>query len=267
MMESLLPPLPAGDDDEGPILILLRHGESEYNASGRFCGWHDAPLTPAGEREASAAGARLAAANILPDVVHTSLLSRSIHSANLVLAACGRDWVPVRRSWRLNERHYGSLTGQRRTEVVAKEGIDRVRFWRRAWEGRPPPMPEGHTHNPQHQDVRYMSLPSELIPRSECLCDVTQRLLPYYFDVICKDLREGRQQQPRLTVATVPYGQNKTPVVFVVAHSSTCRALIMHLQRTPPDQAHTVEVPNGIPVVFHLHSDTLTPKGLPRLLK
>ena len=172
-------------------LVLLRHGESEWNKLNLFTGWYDCDLTDTGRTEAGAAGDMMAEAGVHPDVVHTSVQLRAIRTANEALDRMGRLWVPVRRNWRLNERHYGDLTGRNKAETAEKYGEDQVKVWRRSYDVPPPPIAADNQHNPNDDD-RYADLPPELVPQSECLADVVARMLPYWYDGIVPDLVAGR---------------------------------------------------------------------------
>jgi 2,3-bisphosphoglycerate-dependent phosphoglycerate mutase len=216
-------------------LILLRHGQSEWNARNLFTGWANPDLTAAGEREAVRAGQLLAAQRMLPDTVHTSLQRRAIRSAELALAACDRDWIPARRSWRLNGRHYGALQGRDKSQAAAEHGEQQVLLWRRSYAAAPPPLP-AEADCSQFGDPRYASLPPEARPNAESLRDVTARLLPYWYDTIVPDLRAGA-------------------CVLVVSHGNTLRALIKHLDAVGDDEIIALNVPNGVPLVYHLRSD------------
>lgn len=216
----------------GSVLVLLRHGQSTWNQANRFTGWWDPALTEDGEREAIAAGRLLAEADILPDVVHTSVQTRAIRTAELALTAIDRSWIPVRRHWRLNERHYGDLTGLNKEETRLEHGDEKFLAWRRSFDTRPPPMGDNHPFNPRSDD-RYKSLPPELIPRSECLRDVINRLLPYWYDHIVVDLRAAR-------------------VVLVSAHGNTIRGLCKHLDDLTNRDIETLEIPTGIPLLYEL---------------
>ncbi len=222
-------------------LIVLRHGQSEWNAAGVFTGWANAQLTGRGEDEAARAGALLAGHGILPDFVHTSLQRRTIRTADLALAAADRDWIPVRRSWRLNGRHYGALQGRRKAEVRADYGEERFAAWRRSYEVCPPPISDAAWAS-EFCDPRYAALPPEARPHAESLADVSARLLPYWYDAIIPDLRAGG-------------------CVLVVSHGNTLRALVKHLEAVPDDQIAEVDIPTGIPRVYELGPD-LRPDAL-----
>lgn len=213
-------------------LVLLRHGESEWNKLNLFTGWYDCDLTDAGRIEAAAAGGMLTDAGILPDVVHTSLQVRAIRTANLALESMGRSWLPVRRSWRLNERHYGDLTGRNKKETVEKYGEEQVLVWRRSYDVPPPAIGDDNAFNP-NDDARYDSLPPELVPESECLADVVDRMLPYWYDSIVPDLAAGS-------------------TVMVAAHGNSLRALVKHLLDISDDDITGLNIPTGVPLAFDL---------------
>jgi 2,3-bisphosphoglycerate-dependent phosphoglycerate mutase len=216
-------------------LIVLRHGQSEWNAVDRFTGWVNAELTGDGEREATRAGALLAAHALLPAFAHTSLQRRTIRTADLALAAADRDWVPVRRSWRLNGRHYGALQGRNKAEVLQEYGEQQFMLWRRSYDVPPPPLGADAPYS-QFGDPRYAGLPPEARPRAESLKDVSARLLPYWYDAIVPDLRTGG-------------------CVLVVSHGNTLRALVKHLDSIPDDQIAGLDIPTGIPRVYRLGPD------------
>lgn len=216
-------------------LVLLRHGQSEWNAANLFTGWWDAGLTGLGEAEAVRAGELLADAGLLPDVAHTSLQVRAIRTTTLALDACGRSWVPIRRSWRLNERHYGALTGLDKKRTVAEHGAEQVHVWRRSFDVAPPPIERGSRYDVAG-DPRYAELPPEVIPASECLKDVLVRALPYWTDGIVPDLRAGK-------------------VVLVGAHGNSLRALVKHLDGISDDAIADLNIPTGNPLVYELGDD------------
>jgi len=222
-------------DTEGSRLVLLRHGESEWNARNLFTGWVNAPLTTAGERAAVRAGRLLAREGLWPDVVHTSVLRRAIHTADLALAACDRDWIPVQRSWRLNANHYGALQGRGKAEVAAEAGSVQVMLWRRSCTAAPPVAPVSHPFS-QFDDPRYAGLPPEARPRGESLDEVTARLLPYWFDEIVPGLRAGQ-------------------CVLVVSHGNTLRALVRHLDRLTDREVAELEIPTATPLVYRVDAD------------
>lgn len=224
-------------------LILLRHGQSQWNLENRFTGWFDVGLTEKGIEEATAAGALLLASGIRPDVVHTSLQTRAILTANLALSACEQLWVPVRRSWRLNERHYGGLTGLNKQETVEFHGEEKVQEWRRSYSLAPPPMVPDHPYNP-NTDLRYESVPEGLLPTTECLADVVERLIPYWESQLASDLREFQ-------------------TVLVAAHGNSLRALVKHLEGIPEDAITELEIPTGAPIVYELKTDLTPLKSIP----
>jgi 2,3-bisphosphoglycerate-dependent phosphoglycerate mutase len=215
--------------------VLLRHGESEWNKLNLFTGWYDCDLTEAGMQEALAAGGMLAERGVLPDVLHTSLQVRAIRTANSALDVLGRLWIPVRRSWRLNERHYGDLTGRNKAETTAKYGEDKVKIWRRSYDVPPPEITPDNEFNP-NDDVRYESLPPELVPRSECLKDVVERMLPYWYDAIVPDLAGDG-------------------TVLVVAHGNSLRALVKHLDGISDEEITELNIPTGVPLLYELGAD------------
>ncbi|MEU9779836.1 2,3-bisphosphoglycerate-dependent phosphoglycerate mutase [Streptomyces phaeochromogenes] len=220
-------------------LILLRHGESVWNAADRFAGWADVPLSDIGRKEAARCGALLTRAGLLPDVVHTSLLRRAISTADIALEVADRHWIPVQRTWRLNERHYGALQGRSREEVRTRFGDERFMTWRRSHDVAPPPAEQG-TIVGRERDARYRHL-GVTVPATESLNDVLVRLLPYWESAICADLYAGR-------------------TVLVVAHGNVLRALISHLERIPDDALRQVAVPTGEPIRYEL-TDGLRPTG------
>ena len=217
-------------------LILLRHGQSTWNAENLFTGWWDADLSEKGVVEASAAGTAMAEAGLAPDVVHTSLQTRAIRTANLALDEMGLLWLPVKRHWRLNERHYGDLTGRNKAEATAEYGEAQVKIWRRGYDTPPPPTASGNEYDP-NTDPRYALVPADALPQSECLADVVARMLPYWFDVIVPDLTGGR-------------------TVLVAAHGNSLRALVKHLDRIADDVIAGLDIPTGVPLVYHLGRDT-----------
>lgn len=213
-------------------LILLRHGQSEWNLANRFTGWVDVDLSEQGVAEAGAAGRMLVDAGLAPDVLHTSLQKRAIRTAELALHEADRQWIPVRRSWRLNERHYGALQGLDKKETSEKYGADQVKVWRRAYATPPPPL-EGAALAEQARDPRYADLAPDLLPASECLADVVDRMLPYWYDGIVPDLVAGR-------------------TVLVAAHGNSLRALVKHLDGLSDDAVVDLNIPTGIPLVYDL---------------
>ncbi len=224
-------------------LVLLRHGESEWNREGRFTGWVDVGLSEKGAREAAYGGRLLAQADIRADVVHTSVLKRAVQTANIALEAADLQWLPVRRSWRLNERHYGALQGKNKAQTRDEFGEEQFMLWRRSYDVPPPAMTEGDRCS-QARDPRYASLPPELVPSSECLKDVVARLLPYWYDAIVADLAAGM-------------------TVIVVAHGNSLRALVKHLDHISDQDIAALNLPTGIPLVYELDERfrPITPGG------
>jgi 2,3-bisphosphoglycerate-dependent phosphoglycerate mutase len=216
-------------------LVLLRHGESAWNAEGRFTGWVDVGLSETGAREATAGGDLLRGSGLTPDIVHTSVLARAIETAQLALAAADLLWLPVSRSWRLNERHYGALQGKNKAQTRQEFGDEQFMLWRRSYDVPPPPIADDHPLSQAH-DPRYAQLPPELLPRSECLKDVLHRLLPYWYDRLVPDLAAGR-----------------TPLV--VAHGNSLRALVKHLDGISDTEIAGLNIPTGIPLVYELDAD------------
>jgi 2,3-bisphosphoglycerate-dependent phosphoglycerate mutase len=218
-------------------LVLLRHGESTWNLENLFTGWYDCDLTAKGEAEAVAGGRLMAERGVLPDVVHTSVLTRAIRTADLALAELDRSWIPVRRHWRLNERHYGDLQGLDKKETAERVGAAQVKLWRRSYTTPPPPMPRDDRRNVRH-DARYAGLPPELVPDTECLADVVARMLPYWYDGIVPDLVPGR-------------------TVLVAAHGNSLRALVKHLSGISDEAIPELNIPTGEPLVYELGDDYL----------
>jgi 2,3-bisphosphoglycerate-dependent phosphoglycerate mutase len=216
-------------------LVLLRHGESEWNALNLFTGWVDVGLSPRGEEEARRAGKLLGRHGLLPDVVHTSVLRRAIRTAEIALDACDRHWVPVRRSWRLNERHYGALQGKDKRQILERYGEERFMAWRRSYDVPPPPLGAEELRG-QTGDPRYAGLPPELQPRTECLKDVVARMLPYWYDALVPDLRDGR-------------------LVLVSAHGNSLRALVKHLDRMSDAEVVDLNLPTGVPLLYELDEE------------
>ncbi len=214
------------------ILVLLRHGESVWNAEGLFTGWVDVGLSDNGLAEARHAGVMLAEAGVRPDVVHTSVLTRAIQTANAALESAGLPWLPVRRSWRLNERHYGALQGKNKAQTRAEYGDEQFMLWRRSYDVPPPPLADTDPMS-QAGDARYALLPGELLPRTECLADVVRRLLPYWHDAIVPELALGQ-------------------AVLVVAHGNSLRALVKHLDGIADQEIAELNIPTGIPLEYQL---------------
>jgi 2,3-bisphosphoglycerate-dependent phosphoglycerate mutase len=221
-------------------LVLLRHGESIWNEQGLFTGWVDVGLSERGVDEAIRAGELLAAAGLLPDVVHTSLLARAIRTTELALEAAQRQWIPVRRSWRLNERHYGDLQGKSKEQTRLEYGDEQYMLWRRSYDVPPPPIPPGSELAAGH-DPRYAAVAPDALPDSECLKDVLVRAVPYWHDAIVPDLHDGR-------------------LVLVSAHGNSLRALVKHLDGISDEEIAEVNLPIGVPLLYEL-DERMRPVG------
>jgi 2,3-bisphosphoglycerate-dependent phosphoglycerate mutase len=213
-------------------LLLLRHGESEWNAKNLFTGWVDVGLSEKGRAEALRGAELLIERELLPDIVHTSVLRRAIRTAEITLDAADRHWIPVRRSWRLNERHYGALQGKNKKQTLEEFGEEQFMIWRRSYDTPPPPIADDDEYS-QAGDPRYDDLPPELMPKTECLADVVDRMLPYWYDAIVPDLRRG------LTV-------------LVAAHGNSLRALVKHLDGMSDEAVVALNIPTGIPLLYEL---------------
>jgi 2,3-bisphosphoglycerate-dependent phosphoglycerate mutase len=220
-------------------LILLRHGESEWNALNLFTGWVDVRLSAKGESEAKRGGELLKERGLLPDVVHTSLLRRAIHTSQLALDMADRHWIPVRRSWRLNERHYGALQGKDKKETLAQYGEEQFQLWRRSFDVPPPPIDDNDKYS-QFGDPRYAELGNEL-PKTECLKDVIDRMIPYWESAIVDDLNSGK-------------------VVLVTAHGNSLRALVKHLDGISDVDIAGLNIPTGIPLLYELDANFIPVK-------
>ena len=216
-------------------LVLLRHGQSQWNLENRFTGWWDVGLSDQGEKEARAAGSLLSEDRFVFDETHTSVLTRAVKTLQLALEEMGQLWVPVHRHWRLNERHYGALTGLDKAETKAKYGEKQFLEWRRSYAIPPPPMPPGDQFDVR-DDPRYEAYPGEIVPTSECLADVVRRMLPYWFDSIAPAVKSGR-------------------TVLVAAHGNSLRALIKHLEGISDEDITELEIPTGVPIVYDLDRD------------
>ena len=219
-------------------MILLRHGRSEWNDRNLFTGWVDSDLSARGIEEAQRAGELMVEAGIRPDVVHTSVLVRAIRTAWIAQDMMGMTWLPVHRSWRLNERHYGALQGLNKKETAEKYGADQVKQWRRSYDV-PPPDIERDSEFDVSSDPRYADLPRDVLPLAECLKDTLERTLPYWDDVIVPDLRAGR-------------------VPLVAAHGNSLRAIVKHLDGISDADISELNIPTGNPLVYEL-DDALTP--------
>ncbi len=216
-------------------LVLLRHGQSTWNLENRFTGWTDVPLTPQGAEEAREAGRLLGAGGYTFDVAHTSLQKRAIDTLNLTLDEMGLHWIPVRKHWRLNERHYGALQGLNKKETADRHGSEQVLAWRRAYDVPPPALDADDERHPG-RDPRYAWMPPDLVPATECLEDVVARMLPYWHDAIVPDIRQGMR-------------------VLIAAHGNSLRALVKHLDGISDLEIPSLNIPTGIPLVYELDPD------------
>ena len=215
-------------------LILLRHGESEWNAKNLFTGWVDVNLSEKGRAEAKRGGELLKERGLLPNIVHTSLLRRAINTSQIALDECDRSWIPVHRSWRLNERHYGALQGKDKAQTLAAYGEEQFMLWRRSFDVPPPPIEDNDEFSQAH-DPRYADL-GDALPKSECLKDVVDRMLPYWFDAIIPDLTAHK-------------------TVLVTAHGNSLRALVKHLDGISDADIAGLNIPTGIPLLYELNDD------------
>ncbi|MEO6121542.1 MAG: 2,3-diphosphoglycerate-dependent phosphoglycerate mutase [Acidimicrobiales bacterium] len=213
-------------------LVLLRHGQSVMNRDNRYTGWQECDLSELGEDESRQAGRLMDDAGLRFGLVHTSLQLRAIRTANLSLQVMDQLWLPVRRHWRLNERHYGALEGLDKIQTAAEHGAEQVRWWRRSWDHRPPPVSLDDRRHPRH-DRRYAALATDVLPVGECLKDVVTRILPYWHDRIVPDLHNG---QP----------------VLIAAHGNSLRGLVKHLKGIADHDIPNLEIPTGVPWVFEL---------------
>jgi 2,3-bisphosphoglycerate-dependent phosphoglycerate mutase len=213
-------------------LVLLRHGESEWNAKNLFTGWVDVRLSEKGEAEARRGGVMLAERGLLPDVLHTSLLRRAIHTSQIALDACDRHWIPVHRSWRLNERHYGALQGKDKAQTLTEYGEEQFQLWRRSFDVPPPTIDDADPFSQAH-DARYAGISA---PKTECLKDVITRMLPYWDEAIVPDLKAGKR-------------------VLVTAHGNSLRALVKHLDGISDADIAGLNIPTGIPLYYKLDAN------------
>ena len=213
-------------------LILLRHGESEWNAKNLFTGWVDVALSEKGETEATRGGQLLKEADLLPDVLHTSLLTRAINTADIALASAGVVGIPIKRSWRLNERHYGSLQGKDKAATLKEYGAEQFQLWRRSFDVPPPPIADDDQYS-QKNDPKYANLDGPL-PKTECLKDVVARVIPYLNDEIKSDLVSGK-------------------VVLITAHGNSIRAIVKYLDDISDTDIAGVNIPTGIPLLYELN--------------
>ena len=216
-------------------LVLLRHGESTWNKENRFTGWTDVDLSDKGREEAREAGRLMSAEKYEFDVAYTSVLKRAIRTLWIALDELDMMWIPVYRSWRLNERHYGGLQGLNKAETAAKYGDDQVKIWRRGYDTPPPPLTYEDPRHPSH-DRRYADLKRGVIPLTESLKDTVARFLPHWHEVIAPDIKAGKR-------------------VLIVAHGNSLRALVKYLENIPDDKIVELNIPTGIPLVYSLNED------------
>ncbi len=216
-------------------LVLVRHGQSAWNEKNLFTGWVDVDLTPLGEKEARTAGEQIKREGLSFDAGHTSLLTRAVRTANLCLETVGQVWLPVERTWRLNERHYGSLQGKDKKQMVEQFGADQVKLWRRSYDVPPPAVDASHEFHPS-KDARYRRYASDMLPATECLKDVVARVLPWWYDRVVPQLRAGMS-------------------VIVVAHGNSLRALVKHLEKVSDSAIVELNIPTGMPRLYRLKDD------------
>ena len=221
-----------------PTLVLLRHGQSAWNLENRFTGWVDVNLTAQGEAEAAQGGAVMRAEGLRFDVAHTSMLTRAIRTQQLALGAMDQRYIPVRKSWRLNERHYGALQGLDKSETAAKHGEEQVKVWRRSYDIPPPAMPDDDAGHPKH-DPRYAQLDARALPATESLKTTLDRVLPYWHDAIAPDLKAGK-------------------TVLVTAHGNSLRALVKYLDNVSEAEILELNIPTGVPMMYELDADLRT---------
>ena len=216
-------------------LVLIRHGQSVWNLENRFTGWTDVPLSENGEREAKEAGRLLKNAGYDFDICYTSYLKRAIRTLNLVLAELDREWLPVVKTWKLNERHYGALQGLNKADTAAKYGDEQVKIWRRSYDVCPPELDEDDERNPKNY-IQYAGIDKSELPLTECLADTVERVRPYFEEVIKKDMIAGKR-------------------VIIAAHGNSIRALIKYFRDVPDDKIVEEEVPTGKPLVYEFDDD------------
>ncbi|MCB2224255.1 MAG: 2,3-diphosphoglycerate-dependent phosphoglycerate mutase [Actinobacteria bacterium] len=221
-------------------LVLLRHGQSEWNLENRFTGWTDVGLTPQGEAEAARAGEQLLEEGLDFDLAFTSVLTRAIQTLHITLGVMDRLWLPVEKHWRLNERHYGALQGLNKAETAAEHGDEQVHVWRRSYDVPPPPLALDDPRHPAH-DARYASLAPDVLPATESLAIVVERMLPFWHDAVVPAIRSGRR-------------------VLIAAHGNSLRALVKHLDGISDDEIPSLNIPTGIPLVYELDK-RLAPLG------
>jgi len=216
-------------------LVLIRHGQSTWNLENRFTGWTDVGLTEQGRQEALSGGQLLGAENFTFDIAFTSVLKRAIHTLWIVQTEMGLEWIPVVRSWRLNERHYGALQGLNKAEMAAKFGEAQVKIWRRSYDTQPPALELDDERHPRF-DRRYESLSEAELPRTECLKDTVARMVPYWEKTLAPIIKTGKR-------------------VLIVAHGNSLRALVKYLDNVPDNEIVELNIPTGIPLVYELDSE------------
>ena len=216
-------------------LVLVRHGQSTWNQENRFTGWHDVDLTELGREEAREAGRLMAAEKFEFDTAHTSVLTRAIRTLDIALDEMQSMWLPVHKSWRLNERHYGALQGLNKAETAAKHGEDQVKIWRRSYDTPPPPLTREDPQHPSH-DRRYAEVPSKEVPVGESLKDTVARFLPYWHASIAPEIKAGKR-------------------VLIVAHGNSLRALVKYLENVSDRDILELNIPTGVPLVYQLNED------------
>jgi 2,3-bisphosphoglycerate-dependent phosphoglycerate mutase len=216
-------------------IVLIRHGQSTWNLENRFTGWTDVPLSDLGREEARKAGELLKEEGFKFDIAYTSLLKRAIHTLNIVLDELDLQWIPVEKSWRWNERHYGALQGLNKAETAEKFGNEQVHIWRRSYDTPPQPLEESDPRHPKH-DPRYADLPANELPATECLKDTVERFLPYWEKEVAPVVKSGKK-------------------VIVAAHGNTIRALVKYLDNISDEAIADLNIPTGIPLVYELDAD------------
>ncbi|MBC8337050.1 MAG: 2,3-diphosphoglycerate-dependent phosphoglycerate mutase [Anaerolineales bacterium] len=216
-------------------LVLLRHGQSEWNLSNRFTGWTDVGLTEQGRAEAHSAGTLLREAGFRFDVAYTSVLRRAIQTLWVALEELEQEWIPVHRSWKLNERHYGALQGFNKAEMAAKESEEQVLIWRRSYDTPPPALELEDERHPRF-DPRYADLSADELPSTECLKDTLERVLPYWESVIAPEIKSGKN-------------------LLIAAHGNSLRAMVKYLDNISDDEITGLNIPTGIPLVYELDAD------------
>ena len=213
-------------------LVLVRHGESTWNQENRFTGWTDVPLANSGVNEAREGGELIRGQNFQFDVVHTSVLKRAIQTTNIILSEIDQEYLPVTKHWRLNERHYGALQGLNKSETAALHGEEQVLIWRRSYDIPPPELELADSRHPSNE-LKYHNLPADILPKTECLKDCIERVLPCWYDCIAPDIIAGKK-------------------VIVVAHGNSLRGLVKHLDKMTEDEILKLNIPTGIPLVYEL---------------